>query len=183
MEVVGSIIARLGSKRLPYKNLLPFGNKTMLELGIQKLKASKYVTKVVISTESELIARTVADFDVIVLKRPESLAQDNVPSIPVFQHILQHYPADIHVNLNINFALCEPAVIDRAVEIAQQNGEALSKPYAVWAQTSHRLFHYGDFWALPPTFDDARAGAIDIHTETDLLNSLRIAQGPLPGWE
>jgi len=26
MHVVGSIIARLGSKRLPYKNLLPFAD-------------------------------------------------------------------------------------------------------------------------------------------------------------
>jgi len=183
MKVIGSIIARLGSKRLPYKNLLPFGCKTMLQLGIEKLQSAKLVNEIVVSTESELIARTIAPLGVKILRRPLELAQDNVPSIPVFQHILKNYPADVHVNLNINFALCQPEVIDRAIEIAIEKGESLSKPYAVWAQTSQRLFNYGDFWKLPETFDDPRAGAIDIHTEEDLLNSLRIAQGPLKGWE
>lgn len=183
MEVVGSIIARLGSKRLHYKNLLPFGGVPMLGLGIQKLKQSKRVTKIVVSTESELVARIARDFDVIILQRPQSLAEDNVPSIPVFQHILQHYPADVHVNLNINFALCDYRVIDRAVDIAVEQGEALSQPYAVWAQRADRLMHYGDFWKLPEPFADDRAGPIDIHTEKDWLESLRIAQGPLKNWE
>ena len=182
MKVIGSIIARLGSKRLPYKNLLPFGKTTMLELGIRKLQQSRYVNEIVVSTESELIARTVMELGVHILKRPAELATDNVPSIPVFQHILKHYPGDVHVNLNINFALCQYEVIDRAVEIALGKGESLSKPYAVWAQTSERLLNYGDPWKLPETFDDPRAGNIDIHTEENWLEALRIAQGPLEGW-
>ena len=183
MKVIGSIIARQGSKRLPYKNLLPFGKTTMLELGVQKLKQSHYVDEIVVSTESELIARTVLGLGVKILQRPKELALDNVPSIPVFQHILKNFPGDIHVNLNINFALCQPEVIDRAVEIAVKNGEALSKPYAVWAQTQERLFNYGDFWKLPETFDDPRAGEIDIHTEENWLAALRIEQGPLKDWK
>lgn len=182
MKVVGSIIARLGSKRLPYKNLLPFGKITMLELGIRKLQKSHYVNEIVVSTESELIARTVVGLGVNILKRPQTLAFDNVPSIPVFQHILKHYPCDVHVNLNINFALCHYEVIDRAIEIAHEKGEALSKPYAVWAQTAERLSNYGDPWKLPDTFDDDRAGGIDIHTEEDWLEALRREQGPLMGW-
>ena len=182
MKVIGSIIARLGSKRLPYKNLLPFGSKTMLQLGIEKLQQLQLVNEIIVSTESELIARTVAPMGIKILRRPSELAQDNVPSIPVFQHILKHYHGDVHVNLNINFALCQPEVIDRAIEIALEKGESLSKPYAVWAQTSQRLFNYGDFWKLPEPFDDPRAGAIDIHTEEDLLNALRITQGKLEGW-
>ena len=69
-----------------------------------------------------------------------------------------------------------------AVEIALEKGESLSKPYAVWAQTAERLSNYGDPWKLPDTFDDPRAGAIDIHTEANWLEALRIAQGPIAGW-
>lgn len=179
MHVVGSIIARLGSKRLKYKNLLPFSGLPMIGLGIEKLKKSKLVTKIVVSTESELVARIAHDFGVEILKRPNELALDDVPSIPVFQHIIKNFDADIHVNLNVNFALCDVSVIDRAIEIAEKAGEALSSPYAVWAQTKTKLLNYGDFWTLPEPFYDERAGAIDIHTEQDWLDALRIKQGPI----
>jgi len=184
MRVVGSVIARLGSKRLRYKNLLPFGSTTMLGLGIQKLQEAALVDTVVVSTESELIARTAWEYGAHVLRRPEALAADDVPSIPVFQHILEQFPADIHVNLNINFPLCEVAVIDRAVEIAATAGESLSDPFAVWAQTAECLRGYGDPWKITATrFEDERAGLLDIHTEADLLETLRHRQGRLEGWD
>jgi CMP-N-acetylneuraminic acid synthetase len=184
MKVIGSIIARMGSKRLVYKNILPFDGKPMLGLGVEKLRAANSVDEIVVSTESELIARIAHDFGAKILRRPAGLAGDKVPSIPVFQHILAHYHCDLHVNFNVNFPLCEPAVIDRAVEMASEHGEALSVPYAVWAQTRERLLNYGDPWQLPSNrFDDPRAGLIDVHTEAELLEVYRIRQGSLPGWK
>ena len=177
MKVLGSIIARLGSKRLPYKNLLPFAGKPMLGLGIEKLRAAQRVDAIVVSTESELIARVARDFGAEVLMRPAELARDDVPSVPVFQHIVRNYPCDIHVNFNINFPLCEPAVIDRAVELVAESGEVLSRPYAVWAQTAECLMDYGDPWQITALqFDDERAGHIDVHTEADLLAAYRWVQ-------
>mgnify|MGYP006148983863 CR=1 FL=1 len=183
MKVVGSIIARLGSKRLTYKNLLPFEGKPLVGLGIEILRKAKLVDEIVVSTESELIARVALDFGATVLSRPEALAGDEVPSVPVFQHIVSHYPCDVHVNFNINFPLCDPAVIDRAIELAIENGEALSNPYAAWAQTRHCLDSYGDtvnISALQHEFDDARAGRIDIHTFEDLLENYRLKQSEAP---
>jgi CMP-N-acetylneuraminic acid synthetase len=179
MHIVGSIIARLGSKRLPYKNLLPFKGKPLIIHGIEILMQSTRVNTIVVSTESALIAAQVAHIPgVHLLKRPDELAGDKVPSIPVFQHICTHFPCDLHVNFNINFPLCEPAVIDRAIEVALSDpkGESLSVPFAVWAQTRACLFNYGDFWNITaPQFEDERAGMIDVHTEEDLLEVHRIA--------
>lgn len=181
MKVLGSIIARLGSKRLAYKNLLPFEGKPMLGLGIEKLRAAKCVDHIIVSTESELIARVAHDFGADVLLRPPELAEDNVPSVPVFQHIVKHHPCEIHVNFNINFPLCDPSVIDRAVEVAREKGESLSVPFAVWAQSTQCLSEYGDPWNITAhQFDDERAGEIDVHTEADLLEVYRQKQGPLP---
>jgi len=183
MHVVGSIIARLGSKRLAYKNLLPFEGKPLLGLGIEKLRKAKRVDEIVVSTESELIARVALDFGATVLARPDELAWDDVPSIPVFQHLVEHYPCDVHVNFNINFPLCDPAVIDRAVELAALNGESLSRPYAAWAQTQSYLENYGDpvrISAHDHEFKDDRAGKIDIHTLEDLLETYRLKQGERP---
>ena len=185
MHVIGSIIARLGSKRLPYKNLLPFAGKPLVGLGIEILRGARLVNEIVVSTESELIARVARDFGATVLRRPEELAGDKVPSVPVFQHILENFPCDVHVNFNINLPLCESAVIDRAVELAVVKGEALSVPYAAWAQTADRLRNYGDPWAVlekAHKFEDPRAGTIDVHTFDDLLEVYRAKQGPLDGW-
>lgn len=183
MHVVGSIIARLGSKRLAYKNLLPFEGKPLLGLGIEKLRKAKRVDEIVVSTESELIARVALDFGATVLARPDELAWDDVPSIPVFQHLVRHHPCDVHVNFNINFPLCDPAVIDRAVELAALNGESLSRPYAAWAQSHSCLENYGDpvrISAHDHEFKDDRAGKIDIHTLEDLLETYRLKQGERP---
>jgi len=183
MHVVGSIIARLGSKRLSYKNILPFRGKPMLGLGIEKLRQARLVDEIVVSTESELIARIAHDFGAKVLPRPPELAEDDVPSIPVFQHIVKHFPCDVHVNFNINFPTCQPAVVDRAIAHAKDWGESLSVPYAVWAQTVACLDNYGDPWDITArTFDDPEAGAIDVHTEADLLEVYRQAQGDIEGW-
>ncbi len=184
MRVVGSILARLGSKRLAFKNLLPFEGTPMLVRGIQTLRAARRVDTIVVSTESELVARIAASAGAIVLRRPESLAEDTTPSVPVFQHLVEHFPCDVHVNLNVNFARCEAAVVDRAVELAAQHGESLSVPHAVWAQTAACLQQYGNPWEITATrFDDARAGDLDIHTLDDWLETHRLAQGELAGWD
>ena len=139
--------------------------------------------EIVVSTESELIARVALDFGATVLESPSELAGDEVPSIPVFQHLTSHFTCDLHVNFNVNFPLCQPEVIDRAVELAQANGEALSKPFAAWAQTSEYLKTYGDHRKISAhnnEFEDERAGDIDIHTIEDLLKTYRLQQGEYP---
>lgn len=167
-----------------YKNLLPFSCEPLIGLGIKKLKEARLIDKIIVSTESELIARIAYDYGATILQRPTRLAEDNIPSIPVFQHILEHYPAEVHVNYNINFPLCEPTVIDRGIELALTHEEALSVPYAVWAQTAKALHNYGNPWNITAfRFEDDRTGTIDIHTEKDLLETYRLTQGVLPNWE
>lgn len=183
MKIVGSIIARLGSKRLTYKNLLPFKGKPMIGLGIETLQQVARVDEIVVSTEDELIARVAHDFGAKILKRPPELADDNIPSIPVFQHILQHFPCDVHVNLNTNFPLCSPSVIERCIDFTLEKGEALSDPFAVWGQTAQTLQNYGNPWAPEDRvflFPDENAGPCDVHSMEDLLLCYRISQKNFP---
>ncbi|MGB0370894.1 MAG: cytidylyltransferase domain-containing protein [Opitutales bacterium] len=183
MRVVGSIIARLGSKRLIHKNLMPFHGMPMVGWGIRVLEGAKSLDEIVVSTESELIARVAHGFGARVLRRPEALSADNVPSIPVFQHIMNEVPGDVHVNFNINFPFCESVVVDDAVAKVQDLGEVLSVPFAVWAQTQACLDAYGDPWKITAhQYDDDRVGDLDVHTLDDLLDAYRHKQGELPGW-
>ena len=74
MKVVGSVIARIGSKRLTYKNLLPT-KVNLWSCGQFETLDCRGVHEVVLSTDSELIARTCMEEDVRILWRPEHLAR------------------------------------------------------------------------------------------------------------
>jgi CMP-2-keto-3-deoxyoctulosonic acid synthetase len=175
MNITGSVIARLGSKRLTYKNILPYQGVPLVVRALQKLLESNLFDHVVLSTDSELIARTCNEVKgVSILKRPEFLSTDEVPSVPVFQHILENFPCDIHLNYNCNFPECDASVFEESIELAQQHGESLSVPYAVWSQTKERLNSYGDFMKLPePRFESDKIHPVDIHTMDDLLKAHR----------
>lgn len=183
MKILGSIIARLGSERLPYKNLLPLGKEPLIGVGIRKLQESKIIDEIVVSTESELIAHVAHSYGVKVLRRPQILAESSTPSIPVFQHLVERFPCEVHVNFNLCFPLCRAGVIERAVDLALEKGEALSVPFAVWAQTWQCLQGYGDpFDITAYQFVDNRAGHIDVHTATDLVEVHRLNNGKSKVW-
>ena len=183
MNIVGSVIARLGSKRLTYKNLLPYEGEPLVRRAVRKLLDHENIDLVVLSTDSELIARTCLIQGVEILYRPPSLSGDEVASIPVFQHIVEHFPCDIHINYNCNFPECDQSVIDKTIALAKETGEALSNPYAFWAQTSECLTSYGDPFQITATqFDAPGIHPLDVHTMDDLLEVHRNHQDSFK-WE
>ena len=111
------MIARLGSKRLAYKNLLPYQGVPLVLRAVRKLKQSEMFDEVVLSTESELIARTCIHEEIKILRRPNELSGDEVGSIPVFQHIVENEPCDIHLNYNCNFPECDESVFEQALTL------------------------------------------------------------------
>ena len=49
MKITGSVIARLGSKRLTYKNILPYKGVPLVVRAIQKLQESRLFDHVVLN--------------------------------------------------------------------------------------------------------------------------------------
>ena len=181
MKVIGSVIARLGSKRLTYKNLLPYKGVPLVLRAVKFLELCPIVDRVVLSTDSELIARTCMESQAEILLRPPELAGDEVASIPVFRHVIENFPCDVHVNYNCNFPECHPEVVGKAVALAKDTNEALSVPFAVWAQTSERIFNYGNPYEINATrFEDDRIHPLDVHRMEDLLAVHRACQPNLP---
>jgi hypothetical protein len=74
-------------------------------------------------------------------------------------------------------------VLEKAVGLARESGEALSVPYAAWAQTSDCLLNYGDPMRITATrFETKEVHPIDVHTMDDLLevhrdNQLELSWG------
>ena len=125
MKIIGSVIARAGSKRLPYKNSTAFqGSSASRRAILQQIESKLFPRLYYQRSYSELIARTCMDINELsILKRPESLAEDNIASIPVFQHIVGCFPCDIHLNYNCNFPDCPDKVFKQAITIAKDTGK------------------------------------------------------------
>ena len=87
--VLGIVPARGGSKGVPDKNLRPLAGRTLLDYAGAAARESGAVDRIVLSTDSEAIAAAgrAAGLEVPFL-RPESLAQDDTPMLPVIVHAL-----------------------------------------------------------------------------------------------
>ena len=89
-EVVGFIFARGGSKSIPRKNLALLGGKTLLHHAIETALASKWIQRVVVSTDDHEIAESAIKCRAEVpFMRPNDLAEDNSSEWKSWQHALQ----------------------------------------------------------------------------------------------
>ncbi len=86
-KILCIITARGGSKRLPGKNVKPLLGKPLIGYAITAAQSSKYIDRVVVSTDDESIAAVARSFGAEVpFMRPPELAEDSSPVIPSLQH-------------------------------------------------------------------------------------------------
>jgi CMP-N,N'-diacetyllegionaminic acid synthase len=129
--VLAIIPARGGSKGLPRKNILPLLGKPLIAWTIEQALASKYLDKVMVSTDDEEIARIAKDHGAEVpFIRPAELATDTAKTIDVIYHSLEFYK-ERSVSFNY-LALLEPTSplraegdIDKSIKLlSDQEAEA-----------------------------------------------------------
>ena len=83
------IPARGGSKRIPKKNIKDFNGKPLIAYSIETAKKSGLFSKIVVSTDSEEIAKISENFGAKILWRPKELADDYAGSTEVFEHAIK----------------------------------------------------------------------------------------------
>ncbi|CEO88250.1 acylneuraminate cytidylyltransferase family protein [Syntrophaceticus schinkii] len=89
-KILGLIPARGGSKGLPGKNIKPLCGKPLIAWAIEQGLASKYLDKVIVSTDDEEIAKVSRSFGAEVpFMRPGELATDAAKTIDVVVHALE----------------------------------------------------------------------------------------------
>jgi len=94
LNVLGIITARGGSKGIPGKNLVELDGKSLLAYTAEAALGSN-LTRVMLSTDCEKIAAAGRSLGVDVpFLRPEHLAQDNTPTIPVLQDVIERFEKD-----------------------------------------------------------------------------------------
>lgn len=91
-KCIAIIPARGGSKRLPNKNILDLGGKPLIAWSIEVALNSKFIDKVIVTTDCEKIAGISREFGAEVpFIRPEHLSTDTASSNDVINHVLAHY--------------------------------------------------------------------------------------------
>ena len=88
-SIIAVVTARLNSKRLKHKNILKFKNKTLIEHTYIAAKKSKYIDRIILSTESKKIAMIAKKIGYeIPFMRPKNLSKDSVNPRQVVWHAL-----------------------------------------------------------------------------------------------
>lgn len=81
-KVIAIIPARGGSKGIPRKNIKDLNGKPLIAYTIEEAQKSKYIDRIVVSTENEEIAQVSKSFGAEVpYLRPKELANDNSPLV------------------------------------------------------------------------------------------------------
>ncbi|TDN65784.1 N-acylneuraminate cytidylyltransferase [Halothiobacillus neapolitanus] len=88
-SVLALIPARGGSKGLPGKNIRPLKGRPLIGWSIEAARTSRYVSRVVVSSDDEEILAVARDQGAETpFRRPASLAGDATPSMDVVLHAL-----------------------------------------------------------------------------------------------
>jgi len=89
-KIIAVIPARGGSKTIPRKNIRLVNGKPLIYYTIAEALKSKYLGRIIVSTEDEEIAQIAKEYGAEVVARPRELAQDDTPSLPVVQHVIKY---------------------------------------------------------------------------------------------
>jgi len=188
-RVLGLIPARGGSKSLPRKNLRLLAGRPLVAHSIDAARTSRTIDRVVVSTDDEEIAEAARRYDAEVpFLRPASLAEDDTPDLPVFEHALawfdehEGWQPEIIVQLRPTSPLRRPEDIDRAVEMLDDRPDAdsvrsvavpLENPYKMWSVTADRWLAPILTSDLREAFNHPRQLLPDVYWQTGAIDATR----------
>lgn len=148
-EILAIIPARGGSKGIPRKNIRNFAGYPLIAYSIAAGKKSRYVTRVIVSTDDPEIAAVAREFGAETpFIRPSEFAEDSTLDFPVFEHALkwlaenENYNPEIVIQLRPTSPIRPIDLVDEAVEVLFNHPEADSvrgvvpsgeNPFKMWS--------------------------------------------------
>lgn len=124
MKIIAIIPAREGSKGIPYKNIKTLAGKPLIAYTIEAALKSKFLDRVIVSTDSKKIAKIAKESGADVpFLRPKRLAGDKTAMFFVVKHAVswlknkESYSADIVAILQPTSPLRTGKDIDKAIKI------------------------------------------------------------------
>jgi N-acylneuraminate cytidylyltransferase len=140
-RVLAVVPARGGSREVPRKNIRLVGGKPLIAYTLDAARTSRYVDRLVVSTEDAEIRTIAESLGAEVLPRPAALARDDTPGVEPVLHALDAVPGfGCVVLLQPTSPLRTTADIDATIEHWAASGapvcvsvcEARDNPYRVF---------------------------------------------------
>jgi len=121
MSVLGLVLARGGSKRLPGKNLRLLFGQPLITFSIAQGMTSHRIDELAVSSEDSEILDVARNYPIAIIRRPKELAEDDVTSYPPMLHALDQVdPYDWLCLLQPTSPLRMPVDIDECIDLAQK---------------------------------------------------------------
>lgn len=162
-KVLTIIPAKLGSTRLPEKNIRPLNGKPLIVRTIEAAIASNVCGRIVVSTESEIVADITREAGAEVpFLRPEHLAKDPYEVNHVCQHVLRELASegcdyDAFVTLLPTSPFMQPEDIIECMKIFESAGGETVMSVSAFEHNpfGSMRFKNGGKFVLEPLFPDS----------------------------
>lgn len=150
LQVLALIPARGGSKGIPHKNVQPLAGKPLLAYSIEQARATRSITRVVVSTDDDAIAAVANQYGAQVVWRPAEISGDTATSESALLHALDYlrdterYEPDLVVFLQATSPLRQVDDIQNAIEtLRREQADSLFSACAVegfvWRKEGEQL--------------------------------------------
>ncbi len=152
MEILALIPARGGSKSVPRKNIIKLGGKPMIAWAIEVALKSKYITRVVVTTDCPEIAKVAKEYGAEVpFLRPVEISGDKALDVEFHQHALtwlsenEGYHPDFVVNLRPTPPARKVETVNAAIEHFMKHPEADSlRSIHLASESPFKMWRIGD---------------------------------------
>jgi len=132
LNIIGFIFARGGSKGLPRKNIQLLAGKPLIAYAIETALASRWIKRVIVSTDDKEIAEIAKQFGAEVpFMRPQELAGDDSPEWLSWQHAIRTMEAakenpniDVFVSIPPTSPLRTVENVDACIQMLLENDAA-----------------------------------------------------------
>jgi len=116
------IPARGGSKRLPRKNILKILDKPLIAYSIEAGLNSKYIDKLIVSSDDDEILSISKDYGAEIIKRPANLAEDTTTTFDTLKHVVENISEEYEyiVLLQATSPLRKSSHIDEAIKLLEE---------------------------------------------------------------
>lgn len=124
-EVTALVPMKGHSERIPSKNSKLLGEKPLFFYILENLESAKYVSEIIINTDSPKILSLVKENfpEIILIKRPKELLGDKVSMTPIIEHDLKYVKTKHFLQTHSTNPFLTSKTIDNAIKVYFDNLE------------------------------------------------------------
>ena len=134
LKIIALLPMKGNSQRVPNKNMREFSGKPLYHAVVNALKHSKYISKVIINTDSQIIKndaiKSFGDF-VEIIDRPEYLLGDCISMNPIIEHDINKQKEEYFMQTHSTNPLLRSSTIDDAIEMYIKNKDKYDSIFSV----------------------------------------------------